>query len=51
MITTADCKCGHIFVEHRQLKIIKYCIGDDFLRKCEKYDGKYDLEKMNHTLD
>jgi hypothetical protein len=45
MGTSADCKCGHKFVEHRQLKIINYCIGDVFLCKCEKYDSKYDLEK------
>jgi hypothetical protein len=46
--TNADCKCGHKFVEHRQLKIINYCIGDDFLCKCDKYDGKYDLEKIKN---
>jgi hypothetical protein len=44
----ADCKCGHKFVEHRQLIVINYCIGDDFLCKCEKYDGKYDLEKVRN---
>jgi hypothetical protein len=33
-----DCKCGHKFDEHRQLEIINYCIGNDFLCKCEKYE-------------
>jgi hypothetical protein len=44
MSINPDCKCGHKFAEHRQLEIINYCIGDDFLYKCEKYDGKDDLE-------
>ncbi|MGB6531982.1 MAG: hypothetical protein WBF33_28070 [Candidatus Nitrosopolaris sp.] len=43
MSMNPDCKCGHKFAEHRQLEIINYCIGDDFLCKCEKYDGKDDL--------
>jgi hypothetical protein len=45
MGTNPDCKCGHKFDEHRQLEIINYCIGDDFLCKCEKYGGKDDLEE------
>lgn len=51
MSTNADCKCGHKFVEHRQLKIINYCIGDDFLCKCKKYDGKDDEVKKSQIPD
>jgi hypothetical protein len=52
-VPTQIVNVGTVSLSIRQLKIINYCIGDDFLCKCEKYDGKYDLEKgkMNQTLN
>ena len=33
-----DCKCGHTFDKHRQFGVANYCIGDDYLCKCKKYE-------------